>query len=68
APELLKTKYAKEIWALFEAGELQPDIELTGAFEESQEAADVDGVLQEIQAVIAEEEERLARLRDSEDD
>ncbi len=30
APELAATKYAKEIWALFEAGNLNPNTELTG--------------------------------------
>jgi RIO kinase 1 len=67
APELLITKYAKEIWALYEDGELHPDVELTGHFEEPAEAADVDTVLQEIKAAFAEEQERLQRLRDAEE-
>ena len=62
APELLTTKYAKEIWALFEDGKLHPDIELSGYFEESTEAADVDVVMQEIKAAYAEEQERQERL------
>ena len=53
APELLGSKYAKEIWALFEDGELHPEVELTGHFEESAEAADVDVVMQEIKAAFA---------------
>lgn len=65
APELLGSKYAKEIWALYEDGELHPDIELTGHFEESAEAADVDVVMQEIKAAFAEEQERQERLRES---
>jgi len=65
APELLATKYAKEIWALYEDGELHPDVELTGQFEESTEAADVEVVLQEIKAAFAEEQERMQRLRDA---
>ena len=64
APELLTTKYAKEIWALFEDGKLHPDIELSGYFEESTEAADVDVVMQEIKAAYAEEQERQERLRE----
>jgi RIO kinase 1 len=32
APELLETQYAREMWALFEAGDLQPDTVLTGVF------------------------------------
>jgi RIO kinase 1 len=67
APELLTTKYAKEIWALYEDGELHPDVELTGHFEEAAEAADVDTVLQEIKAAFAEEQERLQRLREAEE-
>ncbi len=65
APELLTTKYAKEIWALFEDGKLHPDIELSGYFEESTEAADVDVVMQEIKAAYAEEQERQERLRET---
>jgi len=63
APELLHSKYAKEIWALYEGGELHPEVELTGHFEESTEAADVDVVMQEIKAAFAEEQERQERLR-----
>ena len=33
APELLATDYGKEIWALYEAGALHPDVALTGRFE-----------------------------------
>lgn len=62
APELLNTKYAKEIWALYESGGLHPEVELTGHFEESTEAADVDAVMLEIKAAFAEEQERLERL------
>ncbi|MDO6514336.1 PA4780 family RIO1-like protein kinase [Neptuniibacter sp. 2_MG-2023] len=67
APELLNTQYAKEIWALYEEGDLAPDTELTGLFEESGEAADVDSVLLEIKEAFAEEQERLARISDSEE-
>jgi len=62
APELLSTKYAKEIWALFEDGELHPEVELTGHFKESTEVADVDVVMKEIKAAFAEEQERQARI------
>ena len=68
APDLLETKYAKEIWALFEAGKLTPDTELTGEFEEPTEAADVDSVLQEIKDAFEEEQDRLARINSSNDD
>ena len=44
APELLETWYGEEMWALFEAGELRPDSELTGVFVHDDSAIDVDGV------------------------
>jgi len=62
APELKNSQYAKEIWALYENGELTPDAELTGCFEESAEAADVDTVLHEIKAAWQEEQDRLLRI------
>ncbi len=45
APELLATEYAREMWALFEQGELRPDAALTGVFAIDQTAVDPDGVL-----------------------
>jgi RIO kinase 1 len=67
APDLLKTRYAEEIWALFEDAALDPDLELTGEFEDSSDLADVDGVLEEIKAAFAEEEERKERIREAEE-
>lgn len=64
APELLDSKYAKEIWSLYEDGELHPEVELTGCFEESTEAVDVDPVMQEIKAAFDEEQERQERIRE----
>ena len=48
APELLATEYAREMWALFEKGELHPNSELTGMHVADASAADADGVLQVI--------------------
>jgi RIO kinase 1 len=48
APELLTTEFAREMWALFEQGELRPDSELTGVFVRDETSADVDGVMLEI--------------------
>jgi RIO kinase 1 len=45
APELLSTEYAREMWALFEQGELTADTKLTGVFVRDETAADADGVL-----------------------
>lgn len=64
APELRNTHFEKEIWSLFENGELLPDTELTGQFEEDTQAADVDGVMLEIKAILEEEQERQLWLRD----
>ncbi|MFW2374581.1 MAG: PA4780 family RIO1-like protein kinase [Gammaproteobacteria bacterium] len=66
APELQDSQYAKEIWALYENGELHPEAQLTDQFEESVHAADVDAVLEEIKAAWAEEQARQERLRDEE--
>ena len=62
APELLRTNYAREIWAHYEEGGLHPEIELTGYFAEDTHEADVDLVLVEIKAALAEEQERLERI------
>lgn len=68
APELLPTDYANEIWALYEAGELTPESVLTGQFEQTLEAADVGSVLHEISAAFEEEQERLQRISDADED
>ena len=62
APELLSSQYGKEIWALYEDGALKPGVELSGNFAESEQASDVDGVLEEIKAVLVEEQKRQERL------
>jgi len=48
APELLTTQYGKEIWKLYETGELTPQTELTGRFQGSTKKADVRGIMREI--------------------
>ncbi|WP_411706015.1 PA4780 family RIO1-like protein kinase [Edaphovirga cremea] len=58
APSLLKTRYAKEIWALYQEGKLTPETVLTGKFEESNQAADVGAILEEIKAAEEEQERR----------
>jgi RIO kinase 1 len=45
APELLQTEFAHEIWALFEAGELQAESVLTGAFARPEGVVDPDKVM-----------------------
>ena len=63
APELLATRYGKEIWALYEAGALHPAVELTGRFERREHAVDLDSVLGEIEDARFEEAERRRRLQ-----
>ena len=68
APELLTTHYGKEMWALYEAGELHPDSKLTGHFEFDSHIANVDELMEVIDDVKEEEAERQARLRDDDDE
>jgi RIO kinase 1 len=62
APEILDTRYAEEIWALYEAGELHPDVALSGEFDVIELDADVDAVIEEIKQAMIEEQQRLERL------
>ncbi len=61
APELLDTDYAREIWHLYEAGELRPDSTLTGRFARDSTAADVNAVLDQIEEERREAEDRQRR-------
>jgi RIO kinase 1 len=61
APELLETQYARELWKLYEAGELRPDTVLTGRFEQDAAAADVGAVLDHIEDERREAEARQRR-------
>jgi RIO kinase 1 len=68
APELLNTDYGKEIWSLYEAGELYADTQLTGCFEHDNTPADVDELMMVIEYAQEEEEERLAAAQAREED
>lgn len=68
APDILQTRYAREMWALYEDGELHPETQLTGEYEIDEDEADVDSVVEEIRAVFAEEQERRERLREADED
>ena len=65
APELLKTQYAKEIWALYERGDLKVDSPLTGHFAETKKAVDMQSVMREIKNAEFQEAARLARLAEA---
>ena len=42
APDLLATRYAEEMWALYEQGLLTPETVLTGTFVDDESVADID--------------------------
>ena len=65
SPVLKQSKYAQEMWALFERGELTPETELTGLFKENTASADVDTVLEEIKAAFEEEAARIERISEA---
>lgn len=65
APELLSSKYAHEMWALYESGELTSETKLTGFFKENTISADVDNVIEEIKAAFMEEQDRLQRIAEA---
>jgi RIO kinase 1 len=61
APEILTTEYAREMWALYEAGELTPESVLTGQFAPDTSAPDVAAVLTQIEDERREAEARRRR-------
>ena len=62
APELLATEFAREMWALFEQGELRPDSPLTGVSALEETVVDPDGVMLVIDDAREEEMQRRLRL------
>jgi len=62
AADLRTSDYGKEIWSLYESGELHTEVKLTGRFERSVKPADLVGVMREIDDARAEEAARLARI------
>lgn len=65
SPALKQSRYAEEMWALFERGELTAESELTGLFKDNNVSANVDMVLEEIKAAFAEEQARLERISEA---
>ena len=61
-PELIHAQYGKEIWALYESGQLTVDTPLTGRVAESKRIVNVQDVIEEI-ALAREERETEARRR-----
>ena len=48
APELLTTRYGKEIWKIYQTGKLTPEMKLSGHFKDSHKKADVNSIMREI--------------------
>ena len=62
APELLKTDFGPEIWALYQQGTLHPETPLTGQFEHKAGTVDLSGVMREIDDARAEDAARRLRM------
>ncbi|MCQ8118672.1 PA4780 family RIO1-like protein kinase [Methylomonas rosea] len=63
APELLKTNFGKEMWKLYQTGDLRPETNLTGHFEDSAKPADLRSVIREIDAAREENEAKQRFLQ-----
>ena len=61
APELLDTRFSPEMWSLYKEGKLDMNMVLSGEFFEPDTPADIDSVMADIQAVLSEERDRVAR-------
>ena len=48
APEVMTTEYAREMWKLYQNGKLRPDSPLTGKFQYSKKAVNVQEIMNEI--------------------
>src|SRR5690606_8558835 len=59
APQLLATNYGKEIWALFEAGELDISTPLTGHVEADTRPVDMEALMDDLEDARLEEEARI---------
>ena len=56
------------MWALFEEDNSTPCSTLSGEFEDDSDSTDIDAVLEEIKAVMQEEQERQERIREADED
>lgn len=59
APQLLATNYGKEIWALYEAGELDITTPLTGHVEADTRPVDLEALMDDLEDARLEEEARI---------
>lgn len=68
APQLLQTRYAKEIWLLFEDGKLTPEIPLTGLFVEDNHEVDMGSLMDEIISAEDEYYDRQRAIKERDDE
>lgn len=68
APALKTSQYGKEIWSLYERGDLKTDTPLTGKFTTQEKAVDMRAVMREIENAKFQEAIRLARLNEAKKD
>jgi RIO kinase 1 len=65
APEILDTQYGKEIWALYESGDLHPDSVLTGTVQEDNTIVELRELLAVIEDAKREEAARIEREKEA---
>jgi RIO kinase 1 len=63
APTLQGTNYGPEIWSLYQAGLLTPDMVLSGRFDRKAAPVDVGSVIREIDDARSEEAARRLRMQ-----
>ena len=65
APELKRTEFGPEIWALFERGALSPETKLTGKFDQRTAPVDLVDIMREIEDAMFEEQARRLRMAEA---
>ena len=63
APQLLGTQYGKEIWKLYEAGELKVGAQLTGRIAADTRKVDMAALMHELEETRLEQEEKMRRMQ-----
>ena len=67
APQLLGTQYGKEIWKLYEAGELKVGAQLTGRIAADTRKVDMAALMHELEETRLEQEEKMRRMQGLDD-
>ena len=63
APELVNYDYGREMWKLYQSGDLKPETQLSGFFEDSTQPADLRSIIREIDAAREENEAKQRYLQ-----